>query len=100
MKRDSERLNVEKLFFAEKIMGIVAFEGAERKMRLEGRDQWRILMETAGFKFTNLSHYARSQARILLYNYCDRYSLDESSGFLSLAWQDRPLLTVSAWCCC
>lgn len=102
MARDSaERLNVEKLFFAEKIMGIVAFEGAERKIRLEGRDQWRILMESAGFKFTNLSHYARSQARILLYNYCEAYSLDESSpGFLSLAWQNRPLLTVSAWCCC
>ncbi|KAH9300954.1 hypothetical protein KI387_012537 [Taxus chinensis] len=101
MKRDChERLNVEKFFFGEKITGIVAYEGAERKIRLEGRDQWRMLMESAGFKCSNLSHYAMSQARILLWNYCDRYSLVESPGFLSLAWQERPLLTVSAWCCC
>lgn len=35
MARDSaERGNVEKLFFAEKILGVIAYEGTERKMRL------------------------------------------------------------------
>jgi len=67
MARDSaERLNVEKLFVTKKIMGIVDFEGTERKISLEGRDQWHILIELAIYKFTNLSDYPRSQARILL----------------------------------
>ena len=67
MARDSaEQMNVENLFFTEKIMGIVAFEGVKKKIKLEERDQWHILMESARFKFTNLSHYARIQARIIL----------------------------------
>eukprot|EP00252_Welwitschia_mirabilis_P004811 TRINITY_DN1511_c0_g1_i1.p1 TRINITY_DN1511_c0_g1~~TRINITY_DN1511_c0_g1_i1.p1 ORF type:complete len:703 (+),score=47.66 TRINITY_DN1511_c0_g1_i1:270-2378(+) len=100
MSRDcAERANIERLFFGEKITGIVAFEGSERKMRLEGRDQWRQIMQSAGFRCQKLSPYAISQARILLLNYCEGYALDPSTDLLSLAWKDLPLLTVSAWAC-
>lgn len=102
MARDcQDRLNVESNYFARQIENIVACEGKERTQRHESCEQWSRHMQNAGFVSVALSHYAHSQAQQLLWQYCDNFRLQRPpGGCLSLTWQDRSLITVSAWKLC
>ncbi|ONM08741.1 SCARECROW-LIKE protein 7 [Zea mays] len=102
MPRDSpERVRVERCMFGERIRRAIGpEEGAERTDRMAASREWQTLMEWCGFEPVKLSNYAMSQADLLLWNYDSKYKyslVELPPAFLSLAWEKRPLLTVSAW---
>lgn len=92
-----ERLRMEKML-GEEIKNVIACEGMERKERHEKLEKWNQRFELAGFASVPLSYYAMLQAKRLLQSYsCDGYKIKEDNGSVVICWQDRPLLSVSAW---
>lgn len=102
MGRDwEERARIERVILGPRILYTVGPEtGREPRVRMESKEKWRVMMEGCGLEMVPLSNYAVSQAKLLLWNYdySPKYTLlDSSMGFLSLAWEDLPLFTVSSW---
>lgn len=98
MSRDSvHRLCMERWLLGERILTMVGGQDEGPRRRIQTHADWCAAFQAANFQPCSLSHYAASQARILLWNYCDSFTLNEQQGCLSLGWQSKPLLTVSAW---
>lgn len=99
-QQNEERVKVEQFLFAPQIKNIVVSDGNERVERHETFDLWQQRMEMAGFFRVPLSAHAISQAKLLLqFSSCEGYRLHERNGSICLGWQERQLLTASAWSC-
>lgn len=100
-RESMDRVRVERLLLGNRILKVVGPENDKRKReRMEERENWKMMMKGCGFETLPLSNYAISQAKLLLwiYNYSSRFTVvDSLTGFLSLSWEERPLLTVSSW---
>ncbi|KAI3431939.1 GRAS domain-containing protein [Psidium guajava] len=103
----SERLSIEKNHLGKEIKTRLNHEKEDGRMEM-----WKGRMETHGFAGVKLSSRCMIQARLLLRIRAHHRPLQfegENSGFrvierdegraISLGWQDRSLITASAWHC-
>lgn len=112
-----ERLSIEKNHLGKEIKSMLNYDNHQDRKTEKTTETWKAMMESHGFEGINLSSKSKIQARLLLKirtHYCPLQFNGESNsttaaGFriferddgrtLSLGWQDRYLLTVSAWHC-
>ncbi|XP_010256323.1 PREDICTED: scarecrow-like protein 23 [Nelumbo nucifera] len=111
LPRDSaERLSIEKNHLGKEIKKMISYEkDDEHNQRYERLETWKGRMESHGFKGINLSSKSLIQAKLLLKirSNCSLLEVGGGGGFriferdegraLSLGWQDRYLITASAW---
>ncbi|KAL9263247.1 Chitin-inducible gibberellin-responsive protein 1-like protein [Drosera capensis] len=98
MPRESkERINVEQHCLAKDIVNVIACEGMERVERHELFGKWKSRFTMAGFQQYPLNSYVTSVIRGLLGCYSEHYSLVERDGAMLLGWEDRMLISASAW---
>ncbi|KAI0497843.1 hypothetical protein KFK09_021081 [Dendrobium nobile] len=98
LPRDSKkRIDVEQHCLAKDIVNIIACEGEERIERHELLGKWRSRLTMAGFKSFPLSSYVNSVIKTLLGYYSDKYTLVEKDGATLLGWNNRNLISASAW---
>ncbi|XP_050366024.1 GRAS family protein RAM1-like [Argentina anserina] len=115
----AERLNIEKNHLGKEIKSMLNYENIKEDHRKteKSTETWKARMESHGFEGINLSSKSKIQARLLLkirthyspLQFEEESSTSTAAGFrvferddgrtLSLGWQDRYLLTVSAWHC-
>lgn len=108
----SERLSIERSHLGKDIKNMLNYNKAEYDSCSKG-ETWKGRMERHGFEGVKLSSKCLIQAKLLLRirntHYSPFFSEGEGGGFrvfekdegktLCLGWQDRGLLSVSAWHC-
>ncbi|CAL5335371.1 unnamed protein product [Camellia sinensis] len=96
-RNSPQRMKIEKMYLAEEINNIIAYEGSNRIERHEKADQWRRQLGRAGFQGVGMKD-SMSQARMMISVYgCDGYTLASDKGCLLLGWKGRPIMLASAW---
>ncbi|GMJ02185.1 SCARECROW-LIKE 23 [Hibiscus trionum] len=109
-QESNERLSIEKNHFGKLIKAMININEFNRGNKA---GTWKKMMESHGFEGVKLSSKCLMQAKLLLkirtHNHCPFQRGDINGGFrvfqkdegkaLSLGWQDRCLLTASAWQC-
>ncbi|KAJ0973247.1 hypothetical protein J5N97_021206 [Dioscorea zingiberensis] len=108
----SERLSIEKNHLGKEIKCCITSEEKELEednVRYEKVDTWKGMMESIGYQGVRLSSRSLSQAKLLLKikSHCSSMEHGSNGGFqvierdegmaISLGWQDRNLVTASAW---
>ncbi|KAI4352846.1 hypothetical protein L6164_007059 [Bauhinia variegata] len=108
----TERLRIEKKLLGKEIKSMLNYDmdGVDCP-KYERMETWKARMESHGFAGTKISSKSMIQAKLLLKmrtHYCPlQFEADGGGGFrvserdegraISLGWQNRFLLTVSAW---
>ncbi|CAI9266771.1 unnamed protein product [Lactuca saligna] len=108
-----QRLQIEKNHLGKEIKRLMDFDkDEENSPKYERMETWKGRMESHGFSGRHLSSKSIIQAKLLLKinsHYCPIQFGGENGGFtsfereegnaISLAWQDKCLITASAWQC-
>ncbi|PWA86421.1 Transcription factor GRAS [Artemisia annua] len=109
-----QRLQIEKNHLGKEIKQLMDFDNDEANSpKYERMETWKARMESHGFEGMSLSSKSIIQAKLLLKissHYCPiqfggenggftAFEREEDSNAISLAWQDKCLITASAWQC-
>ncbi|KAG5516294.1 hypothetical protein RHGRI_037111 [Rhododendron griersonianum] len=94
---DKQRMSAEEHCVARDIVNIIACEGPERVERHELFGKWRARLVMAGFSQCPLSPSVSMAIMDVLKDYSKNYRLQEREGALHLFWNNRVLVTSSAW---
>ncbi|CAI9114699.1 OLC1v1015478C1 [Oldenlandia corymbosa var. corymbosa] len=111
-----ERLNIEKNHLGKEIKCLINYDrdcvNSNTPLRYERMETWKARMESHGFSACKLSSKSLIQAKLLLKirtqyspvqfgggNGGFRIFENDEGNVISLGWQDRCLITASAWHC-
>ncbi|KAI3807893.1 hypothetical protein L1987_23829 [Smallanthus sonchifolius] len=108
-----QRLQIEKNHLSKEIKRLMNFDNDDANApKYERMETWKGRMKNHGFEGMNLSSKSIIQAKLLLKinsHYCPIQLGGENGGFtafvreegnaITLAWQDKCLITASAWQC-
>ncbi|KAF9623082.1 hypothetical protein IFM89_036479 [Coptis chinensis] len=100
MDRGNEnRTTIERMYFGEAILNIVATEGEERTYRHVGIDVWRAFFARFGMVELEFSHSSMYQANLLAkQSVCGSFcTLDTNGKCIFIGWKGTPLHSLSAW---
>ncbi|GLJ56159.1 hypothetical protein SUGI_1205570 [Cryptomeria japonica] len=96
-RNNPERILIERVCIAPNIASVLV-DDKENSLRYACIDSWRKFLRHSGFKDSPLSHYSQCQANLLLGLYSnDSFKLHQDGFTITLAWQDTPIVSVSAW---
>ncbi|MCD9643833.1 hypothetical protein HAX54_031685, partial [Datura stramonium] len=85
-------------FLLQKSLGIcLIMRGQGKGGRHELLGKWKSRFMMAGFQQYPLSSYVNSVIKDLLRRYSEHYTLVEKDGAMLLGWQERNLVSASAW---
>eukprot|EP00252_Welwitschia_mirabilis_P021878 TRINITY_DN5732_c0_g1_i1.p1 TRINITY_DN5732_c0_g1~~TRINITY_DN5732_c0_g1_i1.p1 ORF type:complete len:512 (+),score=95.57 TRINITY_DN5732_c0_g1_i1:215-1750(+) len=98
LERDNpERELIERFYVAPNISNVLGNDGENRYACI---NSWRKFFQRSGFKESRFSHFNQYQARLLLPLYPDdSFSVHHETSWMTLAWKDTPIVSVSAWTC-
>ncbi|KAL6864793.1 hypothetical protein ACP4OV_015944 [Aristida adscensionis] len=97
--RDNEaRKMIERVFFGQAALNIVACEGAERTERPETYKQWQVRCLKAGFEQIPVDSSILNLIMTMKKGiYHEDFVADEDSGWLLQGWKGRVIFALSKW---
>lgn len=98
-RSNPDRILIERVYVAPNISNVLVNDQGN-SLRYACIDSWRKFLRHSGFKDCPLSNYSKCQANLLLGMYSnDSFKLHQDGVSITLAWQDTPIVSVSAWTC-
>ncbi|KAI3809059.1 hypothetical protein L1987_25026 [Smallanthus sonchifolius] len=93
-----ERMLIEKVFWGQEAMNVIACEGGERIERPETYKQWQVRNLRAGFRQLPLNQeilkLAKNRARSC---YHKDFGIDEAGHWMLQGWKGRIICALSSW---
>ncbi|KAL6638160.1 hypothetical protein ACP70R_025732 [Stipagrostis hirtigluma subsp. patula] len=97
-RMDEQRLLIERDFFGQEALNVIACEGTERVERPETYKQWHMRNLRAGFRQVPLNEETVKRARYKVSkSYHRDFLVDEDNKWMLQGWKGRLIFALSTW---